>query len=253
MSNNLENERSVTSGKMYPIDLAPQKITIVKSVSNAEVKMAHLIPGQPKTSSSGQIIAHTGPVSLMRPAAQIISPTGASQPQMIVSGSPILQGSQGSQLLSQSTQIISQSQLISPSGQILSPATQIISQGSQLSAQVSNNNTGTNNVQTSVSSSSGTQMLNVGGQLVGGSGNLVVSSSVRTLPPSVRVLSPLPHHNTRPVLSTVNVSSSSGVLVSKTISMTSHVPRGLAAGASLAVRPVAPTASQGVGSQGIIY
>ncbi|RVE42124.1 hypothetical protein evm_013236 [Chilo suppressalis] len=250
MNNNLENERSVTTGKMYPIDLAPQKITIVKSVSNAEVKMAHLITGQPKTSNPGQIIAHTGPVGLMRPAAQIISPSVASKSQMIVSGSPILQGTQGSQLLSPSTQIISQSQLISPSGQILSPATQIISQGSQLSAQVSNNSTGTNNAQTSATSAGATQVLNVGGQLVGGSGNLVVSSSVRTLPPSVRVLSPLPHHNTRPVLSSVNVSTSSGVLVNKSIGMTSHVPRGLAAGASLAVRPVTPTASQGVGGQG---
>ncbi|KAL0893214.1 hypothetical protein ABMA27_014822 [Loxostege sticticalis] len=247
MSNNLENERSVTSGKMYPIDLAPQKITIVKSVSNTEVKMAHLIPGQPKTSGSAQIITHAGPVGLMRPAAQILSPSVASQPQMIVSGSPILQGSQivsqSSQLINQGTQIISQSQLISPSGQILSPATQIISQGSQLSAQVSNNSTGSSNVQTSATTqASGTQVLNVGG--------MVASSSVRTLPPSVRVLSPLQHVNTRPVLSSVNVSTAGGVLVSKSVGMTSHVPRGLAAGASLAVRPVTPTASQGVGAQG---
>ncbi|XP_028178003.1 nascent polypeptide-associated complex subunit alpha, muscle-specific form isoform X5 [Ostrinia furnacalis] len=243
MSNNLDNERSVTSGKMYPIDLAPQKITIVKSVSNTEVKMAHLLPGQPKTSGSGQIMTHAGPVGLMRPAAQIISPSVGSQPQMIVSGSPILQGSQivsqGSQLIGQGTQIISQSQLISPSGQILSPATQIISQGSQLSAQVSNNSTGSNNVQTSATPPvSGSQVLNVGG--------MVVSSSVRTLPPSVRVLSPLQHANTRPVLSSVNVSTAGGVLVSKSVGMTSHVPRGLAAGASLAVRPVTPAASQGV-------
>ncbi|XP_063825225.1 nascent polypeptide-associated complex subunit alpha, muscle-specific form-like [Ostrinia nubilalis] len=244
MSNNLDNERSVTSGKMYPIDLAPQKITIVKSVSNTEVKMAHLLPGQPKTSGSGQIMTHAGPVGLMRPAAQIISPSVGSQPQMIVSGSPILQGSQivsqGSQLIGQGTQIISQSQLISPSGQILSPATQIISQGSQLSAQVSNNSTGSNNVQTSATPPvSGSQVLNVGG--------MVVSSSVRSLPPSVRVLSPLQHANTRPaVLSSVNVSTAGGVLVSKSVGMTSHVPRGLAAGASLAVRPVTPAASQGV-------
>lgn len=85
MSNNLENERSVTSGKMYPIDLAPQKITIVKSVSNAEVKMAHLIPGQPKTAGSSQILTHAGPVGLMRPAAQIISPGVASQVTTLLS------------------------------------------------------------------------------------------------------------------------------------------------------------------------
>lgn len=85
MSNNLENERSVTSGKMYPIDLAPQKITIVKSVSNTEVKMAHLIPGQPKTSGSAQIITHAGPVGLMRPAAQILSPSVASQVNALAS------------------------------------------------------------------------------------------------------------------------------------------------------------------------
>lgn len=112
---------------------------------------------------------------------------------MIVSGSPILQGTQ---IMSQGqgTQIMSQSQLISPSGQILSPATQIISQGTQLNAQQSNN---TSNVQTSVAPTvSGTQVLSVG-QLVSGPANLVVSPSVRTLPP-VRVLPPLPHHNTRP-------------------------------------------------------
>lgn len=53
------------------------------------------------------------------------------------------------------------------------------------------------------------------------------------------------------VLSSVNVSTASGMLVSKNVGMTSHVPRGLAAGASLAVRPVTPTASQGVGAQGM--
>ncbi|XP_072931865.1 uncharacterized protein [Epargyreus clarus] len=241
MSNNLENDRSVTTGKMYPIDLAaPQKITIVKSMSNTEVKMAHLISGQPKTTGASQIITHTGPIGLMRTAAQIVSPGVASQPQMIVSGAPILQGtqivSQGAQLMGQNSQIISQSQLIGPSGQILSPATQIISQGTQLSAQVSNSNsTGASNTQVSVASAvSAAQVLSVGGQLS------VVSSTVRTLPPSVRVLPTLPHHNSRPVLSSVNVSSAGGVLVSKGV--TSHVPRGLAAGASLAVRPVAPSA-----------
>ncbi|CAH2106237.1 unnamed protein product [Euphydryas editha] len=243
MSNNLENERSVTTGKMYPIDLAPQKITIVKSMTNSEVKMAHLISGQPKTTSS------TGSMGLMRTAAQIISPGVPSQPQIIVSGSPILQGtqivSQGSQLIGQNSQIISQSQLI-PSGQILSPGTQIISQGTQLSAQASNNNTVSSSVQSSnVSTGNGTQLLNVG-SLVSGAANLVVSSSVRTLPPSVRVLPPIPQHNTRPVLSNMNVNNSAGVLVNKGV--TSHVPRGLAAGASLAVRPVTnpqPAASQG--------
>lgn len=78
MSSNLENDRSVTTGKMYPIDLAPQKITIVKSVSN-EVKMAHVIPCQPKTTAAGQIITHAGSVGLMRPAAQIISTNVSSQ------------------------------------------------------------------------------------------------------------------------------------------------------------------------------
>ncbi|XP_045772034.1 protein capicua homolog [Maniola jurtina] len=239
MSNNLENDRSITTGKMYPIDLAPQKITIVKTMSNTEVKMAHLIPGQPKTTSTSQIISHggTGSMGLMRTAAQIMSPGVATQPQnMIVSGSPILQGtqivSQGSQLIGQNSQIISPSQLIS-SGQLLSPGTQIISQGTQLSAQVS---TASNTVPSSITNTSGNgpQLLNVGG-LVSGAGNLVVSSSVRTLPPSVRVLPPMPQ-NTRPVLSNMNVNSSGGVLVSKGV--TSHVPRGLAAGASLAVRPV---------------
>ncbi|KAL4717977.1 hypothetical protein ACJJTC_013016, partial [Scirpophaga incertulas] len=251
MSKNLENERSVGSGKMYPIDLAPQKITIVKNVSNTEVKMSHLLPGQSKTSTPAQIMTHTGPVGLMRPNTQIIAPSVASQPQMIVSGTPLLQGtqitSQGSQLLGQSSQIISQSHLINPSGQILSPGTQIISQGSQLSGQVSINSS-INNVQSIPSTTvSGSQVLNVGAQL---GANLVVSSSVRTLSPSVRVLSPLSHHNTRPVLSNVNVTSAGGVLVNKTVGMTSHVPRGLAAGAALAVRPATPVASQNIGAQG---
>ncbi|XP_063894024.1 BRD4-interacting chromatin-remodeling complex-associated protein isoform X2 [Helicoverpa armigera] len=266
MSSNLDNDRSLTN-KMHPIDLAPQKITIVKSVTNSEMKMAHLIPGQAKTTGSSQIIAHASPgTGLMRPGlAQIISSNVASQPQMIISGSPILQGaqivSQGSQLINQNTQIMSQSQLISPSGPIISPGTQIISQGTQLSAQVSSsNNAGSTNVQANVTSTvSGTQVLNVGGQLVSGSGNLVVNSSVRTLPPTVRVLPPLPHHNNRPaVLSSVNVSSTSGVLVSKSVgvgvtSHVSHVPRGLAAGASLAVRPVTPASnSQAASASGVI-
>lgn len=54
------------------------------------------------------------------------------------------------------------------------------------------------------------------------------------------------------VLSNMNVSTAGGVLVSKAVGVTSHVPhvpRGLAAGASLAIRQVAPTAaSQAVGS-----
>lgn len=57
------------------------------------------------------------------------------------------------------------------------------------------------------------------------------------------------------VLSSVNVSSTSGVLVSKGVGVgvTSHVPRGLAAGASLAVRPVTPAASsQGAVAQGVL-
>ncbi|XP_052740415.1 uncharacterized protein LOC112051494 isoform X2 [Bicyclus anynana] len=235
MSNNLENDRSVSTGKMYPIDLAPQKITIVKTMSNTEVKMAHLISGQPKTTNTNQIISHggTGSMGLMRTAAQIISPSVASQPQMIVS-SPILQStqivSQGSQLIGQNS-IITSSQLI-PSGQLLSPGTQIISQGTQLSAQVS---TASNTSSSSISNMSGNgpQLLNVGG-LVSGAGNLVVSSSVRTLPPSVRVLPPMPQNSTRPVLSSMN--NSGGVLMGKGVS--SHVPRGLAAGASLAIRPV---------------
>ncbi|XP_073945488.1 uncharacterized protein isoform X2 [Choristoneura fumiferana] len=241
MSNNLENERTITPGKMYPIDLAPQKITIVKSVSNSDVKMTHLITSQPKTTGAGQIITHAGSMGLIRPATQILAPGVGSQ--MIVSGSPILQGtqivSQGSQLLGQSSQIITPSQLLG-TGQILQPATQIISQGTQLSVQVSSS---CPNVQVSAASPvTGAQVLNVGGlggQLVSGSGNLVVSSSVRTLPPSVRVLPPLPHHNTRPVLSSVNAGG--GVLVNKPAS---HVPRGLAAGASLALRPAAPSTSQ---------
>ncbi|XP_063380898.1 BRD4-interacting chromatin-remodeling complex-associated protein isoform X2 [Cydia fagiglandana] len=247
MSNNLENERTITAGKMYPIDLAPQKITIVKSVSNSEVKMTHLITSQPKTTGAGQIITHAGSMGLIRPASQILTPGVGSQ--MIVSGSPILQGtsivSQGSQLLGQSSQIITPQLL---SGQILQPATQIISQGTQLSVQVSSSSP---SVQVSVASPvSGTQVLNVGslgGQLVTGTGNLVVSSSVRTLPQSVRVLPPLPHHNTRPVL-TSGAPHSGGVLVSKAVSAhapvskapASHVPRGLAAGASLALRPAQP-------------
>ncbi|XP_063380897.1 BRD4-interacting chromatin-remodeling complex-associated protein isoform X1 [Cydia fagiglandana] len=249
MSNNLENERTITAGKMYPIDLAPQKITIVKSVSNSEVKMTHLITSQPKTTGAGQIITHAGSMGLIRPASQILTPGVGSQQQMIVSGSPILQGtsivSQGSQLLGQSSQIITPQLL---SGQILQPATQIISQGTQLSVQVSSSSP---SVQVSVASPvSGTQVLNVGslgGQLVTGTGNLVVSSSVRTLPQSVRVLPPLPHHNTRPVL-TSGAPHSGGVLVSKAVSAhapvskapASHVPRGLAAGASLALRPAQP-------------
>ncbi|XP_059047071.1 histone deacetylase complex subunit SAP130 [Achroia grisella] len=236
MSNNVESDRSISTSKMYPIDLAPQKITIVKSVPNTEVKMAHVMPCQPKTTSSGQILTHASPVGLLRPAAQIITPSVASQQQMIVSGSPI---HQNPQIISQgqSNQIISQPQLISPSGQLLSPGTQIISQGTQLSAQSTNNN-----VQTSVAPSSATQVLNVGGQLMSGQGNLVVNPSVRTLPP-VRLLPPLPHHNTRPAVLS-NVSTAGGVLVSKGVSVTSHVPhvpRGLAAGASLAIRQVAPT------------
>ncbi|CAH0579364.1 unnamed protein product [Chrysodeixis includens] len=258
MSSNLDNDRSI-AGKMHPIDLAPQKITIVKSVTNSEMKMAHLISGQPKTTGSSQLVTHASPgTGLMRPGlAQIISSNVVSQPQMIISGSPILQGtqivSQGSQIIGQNTQIMSQSQLLTP-GPIISPGTQIISQGTQLSAQVSSSsNIVSGNVQASVASAvSSTQVLNVGGQLVSGAGNLVVNSSVRTLPPTVRVLPPLPHHNTRPaVLSSVNVSSTSGVLVSKGVGVTSHVPRGLAAGASLAVRPVTPAASsQGAVAQG---
>lgn len=79
MSGNIESDRSITAGKMYPIDLAPQKITIVKSVSNTEVKMAHLISGQPKSTAAGQLITHPGPVGLMRPTAQILSPGVTSQ------------------------------------------------------------------------------------------------------------------------------------------------------------------------------
>lgn len=81
MSNNLENERNVpaNSNKMYPMDLAPQKITIVKGVSNAEMKMAHAGPGQQKTTSTTQIVGHPGPISLMRPSAQIIASSVTSQ------------------------------------------------------------------------------------------------------------------------------------------------------------------------------
>lgn len=255
MNSNLD-DRSV-AGKMHPIDLATQKI-IVKSVSNSEVKMAHLIPGQPKVTGSSQILTHasTG-TGIMRPGlAQIISSNVASQPQMIISGSPILQGtqivSQSSQLIGQNNQIMSQSQLITPSGPILSPATQIISQGTQLSAQVStSSNIGPGNVQANVTSSvSGTQVLNVGGQLVSGAGNLVVNSSVRTLPSTVRVIPPIPHHNAKLPGVLSNVSSTSGMLVSKGVGVgvTSHVPRGLAAGASLAVRPVVPTANSQSGA-----
>ncbi|XP_028027106.1 mucin-5AC isoform X1 [Bombyx mandarina] len=255
MSGNMESDRSVTTGKMYPIDLAPQKITIVKNVTNNEVKMAHLISGQTKTSGSNPILGHSNASStVMRPGlAQIIAPNVVSQPHMILSGSPILQGtqivSQGSQILGQNSQIISQSQLITPSGQIISPATQIISQGTQLSAPASTSNNASvqNTIQTNVASSvSGAQVLNVG-QLVTGAGNVVVNSSVRTLPPTVRVIPPSTHHNTRPAVQLSSVSNSGGVLVTKTVSTTSHVPRGLAAGASLAVRPVAPPVSQSSG------
>lgn len=79
MSNNLENERTVSANKMYPMDLAPQKITIVKSVSNAEMKMAHAVPGQQKTTSASQILGHAGPLGLMRPSAQIIASSVTSQ------------------------------------------------------------------------------------------------------------------------------------------------------------------------------
>lgn len=79
MSNNLENERTITTGKMYPIDLAPQKITIVKSVSNSDVKMTHLITTQPKTTGAGQIITHAGSMGLIRPATQILAPGVGSQ------------------------------------------------------------------------------------------------------------------------------------------------------------------------------
>lgn len=81
MSNNLENDRSNSGSKMYPIDLAPQKITIVKTVPNSEVKMTHLNPGQPKPAAAGQIITHT---SLMRPSTQIISSNVTSQVQVCI-------------------------------------------------------------------------------------------------------------------------------------------------------------------------
>lgn len=50
------------------------------------------------------------------------------------------------------------------------------------------------------------------------------------------------------------MTSAGGVLVSKSVGVgvTSHVPRGLAAGASLAVRPVTPTVNQPVGTQGML-
>lgn len=239
MGSNLENDRTVTSGKMYPIDLAPQKITIVKSVANSEVKMAHLLPGQPKTTATGQIITHTGPIGLMRAGTQILSTGVASQPQVLMSGTPLLQGpqivSQGSQIISQGQQIISQPQLIS--SQLLNQSTQIISQGTQ-------GNPGNINPGTQISAApTSTQVLNVSGQLVSGTGNLVVSSSVRALSPNVRVLPPLPHHNTRPV---AIQNATASVVVSKAI--TSHVPRGPVAGASLAVprvaaRPITPSSA----------
>lgn len=80
MSGNLDNERPVATSKMYPIDLAPQKITIVKNV-NSEVKMAHLISGQTKIGVSSQLSSHASAGSgLMRPGlAQIISPSASSQ------------------------------------------------------------------------------------------------------------------------------------------------------------------------------
>lgn len=80
MSSNLDSDRSLTN-KMHPIDLAPQKITIVKNVTNSEMKMAHLIPGQAKTTGSSQILTHASPTTgLMRPGlAQIISSNVASQ------------------------------------------------------------------------------------------------------------------------------------------------------------------------------
>lgn len=80
MSSNLDNDRSI-AGKMHPIDLAPQKITIVKSVTNTEMKMAHLISGQSKTTGSSQLVSHASPgTGLMRPGlAQIISSNVVSQ------------------------------------------------------------------------------------------------------------------------------------------------------------------------------
>ncbi|GBP86623.1 hypothetical protein EVAR_85756_1 [Eumeta japonica] len=255
MNSNLENEKSVTAGKMYPIDLAPQKITIVKSVPSSEVKIPHLIPGQPKSSTPGQIISHPGTMGLMRPATQIISSGVSSQTQMIVSGPPLLQGTQivtqGSQIIGQGSQIISTSQLINTSSQLLSPTTQIISQGTQLTNAGStginpnNNITGTTQASVVATVSGSSQAVNAGGQLISGPSGLL-SSSVRTLPQNVRVLPPT-GHNPRPVLSTVNLSTSSinninSVVVSKPV--VSHVPRGPAAGASLAVpriaRPAAP-------------
>lgn len=91
MSNNLDHDRSV-AGKMHPIDLATQKITIVKSVSNSEVKMAHLVPGQTKTTGPSQIIPHASPGGgLMRPGlAQIISSNVASQVSVYVTSTHFL-------------------------------------------------------------------------------------------------------------------------------------------------------------------
>lgn len=298
MSGNIENDRSGSTGKMFPMDLAQQKITIVKSGANSDVKTAHLLTGQSKTTAPGQIITQTVPLSLMRPTAQIISQGIASQPQMIVSGPPLLQSaqlaSQNSQLISQGSQIITQasqiinanSQIIGPSGQIISPSTQIISQGTQLVAPSNQpsqlvsqsshiNNQGSVQIgsqgsqiltQMSSMSSAAGSMLSMGSQLVNAGGTMVVSTgtagggTLKAIPPSVRVLAPLPHHqgNPRPAMSS-NVSgplsmSAAGLSVSKVVGSsvvtvggpTSHVPRGPAAGASLAVpraspRPTTPT------------
>lgn len=77
----MDNDRSVTTGKMYPIDLAPQKITIVKSITHSEVKMAHLMSSQPKNTGSSQLGPHSSAASgMMRPGlAQILSPNASSQ------------------------------------------------------------------------------------------------------------------------------------------------------------------------------
>ncbi|XP_048482729.1 transcription initiation factor TFIID subunit 4 isoform X2 [Plutella xylostella] len=210
MSNNLENDRSISATKMYPIDLAPQKITIVKSVPTSEVKMSHLVSGQGGGGAG---------LGLAR-APQLLA-GGSTQPHMIVSSSAVLQGSQ---IVSHSgsSQMMPKTQLIGSSGQIISPATQIISQGTQLNSQMGGN---------PVNNSGSGQVLSVGG-LAGAPGGLVVSSSVRALPPSVRVLPQISHHNTRPVLS--HVSSVGGVVV------TGHVPRAAAAAASLAAPRAAP-------------
>ncbi|KAG7302452.1 hypothetical protein JYU34_012358, partial [Plutella xylostella] len=211
MSNNLENDRSISATKMYPIDLAPQKITIVKSVPTSEVKMSHLVSGQGGGGAG---------LGLAR-APQLLAAGGSTQPHMIVSSSAVLQGSQ---IVSHSgsSQMMPKTQLIGSSGQIISPATQIISQGTQLNSQMGGN---------PVNNSGSGQVLSVGG-LAGAPGGLVVSSSVRALPPSVRVLPQISHHNTRPVLS--HVSSVGGVVV------TGHVPRAAAAAASLAAPRAAP-------------